>query len=526
MGDYVGITFYPGTDVERFESLLCSLLSNFDVEKRIKDPMTNYDIERNGGELMNFDDFIKGTEYEYYNLGNCRYNKEIKYETLKINVEFICDGISNITDKLKNIIIKFNELYYGNNNLNNLYGSKNHVSVMCSRNYFFKKHKQDYKMIIDDDDMTTGLNNYKQCFNYARKKYKKFHGKINMIYLKNLNKSFVGTCTYIYLPSNTEIWQPVNFMRSEDSAFYIIHQLCKDMYTYNYIYEETKLPVIYIYLNSSDSGNYKSEIISITDLFYYFIMYVLSTKSLIGANFLILLLYKEYKYCQKIEDKNNEKITVSEFKILDKYSKNIELLIKGLENINNNHKEFKYEYETRNLNTIDFIKDKTILYSFIPIINFMADVKTNINDDMEYSDNDVIKEKCELIEFEDCEFIFKNILDIMSKNKCLHTIDDKSNYGIYRPDYIVKFKNEGKQEIKNEFITDRNLRKIKIDDKLDIEKFNSDLLKDELYILHGGDKSIIKIIIVVIVVIIVIVIVVIIIKNYKNINLKSLMRLK
>ena len=67
--------------------------------------------------------------------------KKILYDKSEITQNDILTIIYTLIDEcnIKSIIKKFNELYYGLNDLHNLYGSTNHVSVMCSRNQFFKK---------------------------------------------------------------------------------------------------------------------------------------------------------------------------------------------------------------------------------------------------------------------------------------------------------------------------------------------------------------------------------------------------
>jgi hypothetical protein len=507
MNDYIGITFYPGTNIKRFESLLCSLLSI--IEPSIKqDLIISSNIDES--ELMNFNDFLNGVEYEFPNIGKYKYDKTVKYENLKINVEFICDGIDNLSDELKCLIRKFNTLYYGNDKLDNLYGSKKHISVMCSRNYFWKKHKNDYKMILDDDDITSGLNNYKQYFNYARMKYNKFHGKINMIWIRTNDRQLMGTWSFIYLPSKTEIWQPINFMCGEDAAFFCIHQICKDIYVYDYKHEETKLPFIYAYINPSHSSSYSKDDVNQFDILYYFIMYILSTKSLIGANYLLMILYLDY--CNY---KTTDRAEI--FKIFDKYQNEFNILKDDLKSIDENHEDFEYEYETRYLSMNVIFHIPTIIFNnFVGIQTFLdLGIDMDVKNDIEYLNYELIRE-CELIDFNSCKFMFKNILNEMNKRNLLLTLSDKSKYNMYRPDYIVEFENEETKEINKEFILDRDLRQIKINDIDNINEFNNNLLQDKIYKLYGGNNLMFILIFIVVAIVIIIIIIIVIITINKN----------
>jgi len=261
------------------------------------------------------------------------------------------------------IIKQFNKLYYSRDDLFNLYGSAEHVSVMCSRNHFLKKHKNDYKMFCDDDDLTTGLNNYKLYFDYARKKYKTFNDKINLIHISTLDKKYYrinSMCSYIYLPTKTQIWNSVNFMLGEDVDFTWLHEICKDVFVYKNIdnndLEFNHLPLIYMYRGVSNQGNYNIEnnLKNYYDDLYYLITSILASNSKIGGYILLIMLYNiltnkklEYYSYLKIDEisiiKDNIKIenTIKCFinKFIDMYK--------------NSDNNTLYEIKTRELN-MDF----------------------------------------------------------------------------------------------------------------------------------------------------------------------------
>ena len=493
--DVIGITIWPGSNPKYLNELLCSLLSDFtpsDRLNRVNITLTKSSKQyRNNIFNMNTNDTVSDIVRESYMnlyiinqndkfntnnpfcLGTHKYSPDINYENLKIDIEFICDGMNKLIKKCNylenidlnmseindinafnryirikcrelkkynndilihklnilynyienncteldlreyeqelspinseytkyitsnrdtlnfnneefknktlsfiktlykqyniiNIIKQFNKLYYSRDDLFNLYGSAEHVSVMCSRNHFLKKHRNDYKMFCDDDDLTTGLNNYKLYFNYARKKYKTFNGKINVIHISTLDKKYYrinSMCSYIYLPTKTQIWNSVNFMLGEDVDFTWLHEICKDVFVYKNTDsndpEFNYLPLIYMYRGISNQGNYNEEMDfknSYDDL-YYLITSILASNSKIGGYILLIMLYNIltnkklecYSYL-KIDRISiiKDKSTGIRIENTIKYFNN-----KFIEMYKNSDNNTLYEIKTRELN-IDF----------------------------------------------------------------------------------------------------------------------------------------------------------------------------
>jgi len=225
------------------------------------------------------------------------YDDKTTFKNLNIQVEFICDGISKLksNSELMKVINKFNELYYGDPNYkdingnSNIYGSFKHVSVMCSRNHFLEKHKEDYKIICDDDDITLGLANYKKIFDYGVKIRNKTYNKIDLIYFGHVN-GLCGMWAYLYLPSDNTIWNTLNFMCGEDMVFTNTNrEIMNNVYkaeAEELHMENIKTP-FYTYINPSGQGGYSTDIKTTFDELYYNILYVLYNKSKIGANSII-----------------------------------------------------------------------------------------------------------------------------------------------------------------------------------------------------------------------------------------------
>ena len=348
---YLGITIWPGTNPKRFETLLCTLLST----QLTENDNILYAYEDVVIELKTFNEIKDKNKYKLYNY-EFQYDNQNNFNNYNIQIEFICDGMNDMfkhqknADKLLEIIKYFNELYYTKDFLKehgtyfNLYGSKYHVSVMCSRNYFLQKHQHDFKMLCDDDDITGGIEVYNEVFNYAKNIMPKLKNKISLIYL-GMEFGVYGSWSYIYLPTNDSVWQPINFMSGEDGQFTIINQFCGNIHVFevdNKCFNKT----LYMYINPSNQSNYKDDISNNYDITYYHILYLLSNNSIIGANRLLAANY--YKLLNNITYYKNNIDTNY------RYIKNICKKTDFKNFINNNMNKLKSD--EHNLTIYDIIK--------------------------------------------------------------------------------------------------------------------------------------------------------------------------
>ena len=480
-------------------------------------------------------------DYSEVFIGTLDEIKNEKFETIKEETLSVIYGLIEKCN-IKSVIKKFNELYYGSSDLHNLYGSSEHVSVMCSRNQFLRKHRNDFKMLCDDDDLTTGLNNYKVYFEYAEKIFNKTKGKISMIhyYKCKKNKDIHGMWSYVYLPTNTQLWNTVNFMKSEDVAFTFLHNIIlKDVFNVNNLHRDAtynNLPLLYMYREASVQG-YGDNYLGYLDGIYYYVTSILALKSKVGANILAIILYNTQYKNKKINIGFDSRYEEDIIALIQKFNNKLKKYMKTGKN------KLLYELITRNYN-IDF---NTIYINIDDIINIKYNelIKNENNDEvyekiiMDYNDEDKYR-YIELfdnimLEYTYLEPLFKNILSYIKKNK---NIEDKngipscnsitdSEYENYRPDTIVQFKDANKRYY--DYITD-NLQKLReesayydyntkyfmplnINRPLTINNYNKNLLFSDMY---GGDTiDILKYLFIFIIIIIVIVIIIMIIRKIK-----------